>query len=49
MEKGGMRRYGAEENGDPLYRFLARSGQTDPGRDGPANTADREWKTKDEK
>lgn len=23
MEKGGMVRYGAEENGDPLYRFCA--------------------------
>ena len=23
MEKGGMIRYGAEENGDPLYRFCA--------------------------
>jgi hypothetical protein len=49
MEKGGMRRYGAEENGDPLYRFLARSGQTDPGRDGPANTADIGPKTEDGK
>ncbi len=24
MEKGGMVRYGAEENGDPLYRFCAK-------------------------
>ena len=23
MEKGGMVRYGTEENGDPLYRFCA--------------------------
>ena len=52
MEKGGMRQYGAEENGDPLYRFRAHTEQPDPGLFDPANmpvnTVDRERKTEDE-